>query len=223
MARRPLDHNPRLFHTPGLPRSADRASVERARVGNRRSKGLCNHGERSWSGVGGGGGGWRFFRWMGPKSSPPQNSRTEHWGGSPGLGGTRWGNGRGGSETARVGRITALPGRRDHARAGRERHPFRLGQSPNHPPREGHGSHGAPKCDIIRPEPQFRRRAAMGDLFKWLYDLSVALFKAFGTAVAEYPVPTVVVFAAVFYFLRGFNFPAHRNLRVSEGVENLLR
>jgi bacterioferritin len=24
-------------------------------------------------------------------------------------------------------------------------------------------------------------------------------------------------------YLRGFNFPAHRNLRVSEGVENLLR
>jgi hypothetical protein len=25
------------------------------------------------------------------------------------------------------------------------------------------------------------------------------------------------------YYHRGFNFPAHRNLRVSEGVENLLR
>ena len=29
---------------------------------------------------------------------------------------------------------------------------------------------------------------------------------------------------ALHYFVvRGFNFPAHRNLRVSEGVENLLR
>ena len=25
------------------------------------------------------------------------------------------------------------------------------------------------------------------------------------------------------FWVRGFNFPAHRNLRVSEGVENLLR
>ena len=25
------------------------------------------------------------------------------------------------------------------------------------------------------------------------------------------------------FMMRGFNFPAHRNLRVSEGVENLLR
>jgi len=33
----------------------------------------------------------------------------------------------------------------------------------------------------------------------------------------------LVTAVATHLVMRGFNFPAHRNLRVSEGVENLLR
>ena len=32
----------------------------------------------------------------------------------------------------------------------------------------------------------------------------------------------IVPYFCLIFFIRGFNFPAHRNLRVSEGVENLL-
>jgi hypothetical protein len=39
------------------------------------------------------------------------------------------------------------------------------------------------------------------DFLDLLVDLSKALFKDFATAVSDYPLPTIVVFAGVFYFL----------------------
>jgi hypothetical protein len=43
--------------------------------------------------------------------------------------------------------------------------------------------------------------STLKDFLDWLVELSKAMFKGFGTAVSDYPLPTIVVFVGVFYFL----------------------
>jgi hypothetical protein len=59
----------------------------------------------------------------------------------------------------------------------------------------------------------------------WLRCLWIRVAPDGSTPIPDYQSPKSRTFGASDRRInkRGFNFPAHRNLRVSEGVENLLR